>query len=150
MNLFDDDIVAEYTKWKNANPDSFSWWNYINMNADLDTALAFAKFYCPEIIEIEGCCFLKDKFSYGIYEAWKKECKDDKRSLERIVNLYQIKDFFEINETDNENEKIKVLGKLVEFFWTTSFEKMYPDKALKVEVYEESDGELFVTVYSNR
>ena len=53
MNLFKDDVVSEYQKWKKVNPNNFSWWNFINMKADLDTALAFAKFYCPEIIEIE-------------------------------------------------------------------------------------------------
>lgn len=149
MNLFNDDVVIEYQKWKNANPNNFSWWNFANMKADLDTALAFAKLYCPEIIEIEGCCFLKDKFNNEIFESWKKECKGDRKNTERMVNLYQIRDFFEINETDNEERKIKVLGKVLEYFWTISFEKMYPDKKLKVEVYEEIDEEFFITVYSD-
>ncbi|MBP1564124.1 MAG: hypothetical protein J6A58_00025 [Oscillospiraceae bacterium] len=148
MNLFSDDIVSEYQKWRKANPNNFSWWNFVNMKANLDTALAFAKFYCPEIIEIEECCFLKDKYNYEIYESWKQECKGNKKNIEMMVNLYQICDFFEINETDNEREKIVALGNILKFFWTTTFEKMYPDKKLKVEIYEEPDEELFITVYS--
>ncbi len=150
MNLFNDEVVIEYQKWKKANPNNFSWWNFVNMKADLDTALAFAKLYCPEIVEIEGCCFLKDKFNSQIYESWKQECKGNKKNLEMMVNLYQISDFFEINKTDNEKEKIIALGNILKFFWTTSFEKMYPNKTLKVEIYEESDEELFITVYSEQ
>jgi len=150
MNLFNDDVVSEYKKWKDANPDNFSWWNFVNMKADLDTALAFAKFYCPEIIEIEGCCFLKDKYNSTIYESWKQECKGDKKQLEMMVNIYQICDFFEINETDNEIEKIEVLGNILKYFWTTTFKSMYPEKKLKVEIFEEQDKELFITVYSEQ
>ena len=50
----------------------------------------------------------------------------------------------------NEKEKIEVLGNILRFFWTTSLEKMYPDKKLKVEIYEEPDEELFITVYSEQ
>lgn len=41
MNLFEDDLIREYQEWKTANPNSFNWWSYVNLKADLHTALVF-------------------------------------------------------------------------------------------------------------
>jgi len=149
MVLFDDGLIKEYVEWKNANPDNFSWWNFVNMKADLDVALAFAKFYSPEVINIEGYFLLKDKFSKKLFEFWKKECNNSKIDVEKMMNIYQLKDFFHINAQDIENidEKLKALGNVLKFFWEMSFSRRYPNKQVKVEVFEENDGELFITVY---
>jgi len=149
MVLFDDGLIKEYVEWKNANPDDFSWWNYVNMKADLDMALAFAKFYSPEVIIIEDYFFLKDKFSKRLFELWKKECNNSKIDVEKMMNIYQLRDFFHINDQDTNNidEKLKALGNVLKFFWEMSFSRRYPDKQVKVEVFEEDDEELFITVY---
>ena len=44
MNLFNDDLIKEYQEWKKANPNSFNWGSDVNLKADLQTALGFAKF----------------------------------------------------------------------------------------------------------
>ena len=149
MVLFDDGLIKEYVEWKNANPDNFSWWNYVNMKADLDMALAFAKFYSPEVIIIEDYFFLKDKFSKRLFELWKKECNNSKIDVEKMMNIYQLRDFFHINDqdTDNIDEKLKALGNVLKFFWEMSFSRRYQDKQVKVEVFKEDDEELFITVY---
>lgn len=149
MRLFNDDLIEEYSEWKAANPDNFSWWSFVNMKANLDTALAFAKFFSPEIIDIEGYFLLKDKFSKELFESWKAECNWDKTNVEKMMNLYQLRDFFHINISDeqNEDEKLKALGKVLKFFWETSFKNAYPNRQIEVRVFEEDDGELFVTVF---
>lgn len=60
-----------------------------------------------------------------------------------------MRDFFHINDQDIENidKKLKTLGNVLKFFWEMSFSRRYPDKQVKVEVFEEDDGELFITVY---
>lgn len=45
MLTFKDDLVKEYSDFKNVNPGNFSWWSYVNMKSDLQTALVFAKFF---------------------------------------------------------------------------------------------------------
>lgn len=149
MKLFDDILIEEYTEWKTANPDNFTWWNFVNMKSNLDMALAFAKFFSPEILIIEGYFLLKDKFSKEIFESWKVECSGNKTNVEKMMNLYQLRDFFHINDEniENEDEKLKALGKVLQFFWGMSFKNSYPDKQITVAVYEEDDGELFITVY---
>ena len=63
MELFNSDIISEYSEWKSANKDSFTWWNYVNLKADINAALGLAKFFYPEIIEKDGGIFLKDSFN---------------------------------------------------------------------------------------
>lgn len=149
MELFDDILIEEYTEWKTANPDNFTWWNFVNMKSNLDMALAFAKFFSPEILITEGYFLLKDKFSKEIFESWKVECNGNKTNVEKMMNLYQLRDFFHINDenTENEDEKLKALGKVLQFFWGMSFKNRYPGKQVTVAVYEEDEGELFITVY---
>ncbi|MCR3759764.1 hypothetical protein KYB31_12350 [Clostridium felsineum] len=57
MGLFKDTIIEEYKIWKEANPNNFTWWNYVNMKADITTALAFGGFFYGELIEHDGCIF---------------------------------------------------------------------------------------------
>lgn len=149
MELFDDNLIKEYTEWKDANLDNFSWWNFVNMKANLDLALAFAKFFSPEIVIVDGYFLLKDKFSKELFESWKKACSYNKTSVEKMMNLYQLRDFFHINNeyTENEDQKIKTLGKVLQFFWEMCLKNRYPSKQIKVEILEEDDGELFITVY---
>lgn len=62
--MFDDNAIKEYTEWKKVNKENFTWWSFVNMmKADLPTALRFAKFFNPTIIEVNDCFFLKDNFS---------------------------------------------------------------------------------------
>lgn len=55
MFTFKDDLVKEYSDFKNVNPGNFSWWSYVNMKSGLQTALAFAKFFYSEFIEVDNC-----------------------------------------------------------------------------------------------
>lgn len=147
--MFKDELISEYNMWKNANPQNFSWWNYINLKSDLQTALGFAKFFYPEVLEIDGCILLKDKFSKELYELWRSECNGEKTYIEKMMNLYQLKDFFHINTQDdgNLNAQIKALGEVLTLFWSMSFQNRFPDRLISVKVFEEDDGELFITVF---
>ena len=95
-SLFEDDLVEEYIQWKKTNT-NFSWWNYVNLRSDVDVALAFSKFYCPDIIIIDNCFLLKDKYNKSIYDSWRIKCSN-KTDIEKMMNLYELEDFFHINQ----------------------------------------------------
>ncbi|WP_054949572.1 hypothetical protein [Numidum massiliense] len=146
--MFKDELIKEFVDWKNANPQGFNWWNYVNIKADLQTALAFARFFYPDIIEIDGLFLLKDKFSQKNYESWRNECKGDKKCIEKMMNLYQVDDFFHINTDDDGNieEQVRVLGNILKTFWSMSFKDRFPDRCIKVMVFEDG-GDYFITVF---
>jgi hypothetical protein len=150
MELFPDELIKEFNEFKNANANNFSWWNYVNMKSDLQTALAFAKFFYPEIIEVEGHFLLKDRYKDELFQKWKVDCENDRTSVEKMINLYELKDFFHINVNEDENElgQIVILGNILKLFWTMSFKQRFPDKNISVEIYEEWES-LFITVYQD-
>ncbi|WP_241774582.1 MULTISPECIES: hypothetical protein [Lysinibacillus] len=147
--LFNDEINSEFMEFKDVNEGKFTWWSYVNMKSDIKTALGFAKFFYPDVIEVEGCFLLKDKFSEKYFEMWKEECQKNKVNIEKMMNLYQVRDFFHINVDEDENleEQIQALGEVLKIFWSLSFKNRFPDREIVVSVFEEEDGELFITVY---
>lgn len=149
--MFNDEINGEFMEFKDVNEGKFTWWSYVNMKSDIKTALGFAKFFYPDVLEVEGCFLLKDKFSEKHFEMWKKECKGNKFNIEKMMNLYQVRDFFHINveEDGNFEEQIQALGEVLKIFWSLSFKNRFPKRKIIVRVFEEEDGELFITVYEN-
>ncbi len=149
--LFNDEINREFMEFKDVNEGKFTWWSYVNMKSDIKTALGFAKFFYPDVLEVEGCFLLKDKFSEKHFEMWKKECKGNKFNIEKMMNLYQVRDFFHINveEDGNFEEQIQALGEVLKIFWSLSFKNRFPKRKIIVRVFEEEGGELFITVYEN-
>ncbi|MBB4823293.1 hypothetical protein HNO89_000513 [Sporosarcina luteola] len=145
--MFENEIHQEFMEFKEANDGDVSWWSYVNMKADLNTALGFAKFFYPDIVEVEGYFLLKDKFSARNLSLWKTDCQHQKAEVEKMMNLYQVRDFFHLNaEDENVEDQIAALGKVLQTFWTLSFASRFPDRAISVPLWEESDGELFITV----
>lgn len=144
---FKDDLVKEYSDFKKANPGNFSWWSYMNMKSDLQTALAFAKFFYPEFIEVDNCLILKDRYSPELYHQWRTR-EDDKTIIEKMMNLYELKDFFHINRNEDEDElnQLKEFGYVLKHFWTQCLKERYLEKQMVVKVFEEYD-DLFITVY---
>lgn len=151
--MFNNEIISEFIEFKNANEGNFTWWNYVNMKSDIKTALGFVKLFYPDIIEVEGCFLLKDKFSEKYFELWKNDCQNNKTNIEKMINLYQVRDFFHINvdeEDENLEEQIQALGEALKIFWSLSFKNRFPNREIVVSVFEEDDGELFITVYEKR
>lgn len=151
MELFRKEILQEYIMLEKANPNNFTWWNYVNMKADIKTALGFAKFFYPELIEVENCIFIKDCFSIKKYNQWKKVCNNEKITIEKAMNSYEIKDFFHINTNYEDvyiEEQIQALGTILKKFWTLSFKERFPNRNITVDIIE-VDKIVYITVFEN-
>lgn len=118
------------------------------MKADIQIALGFAKFFYPEIIEVDNCIFIKDGFTMEKYEQWKCVCKD-RKTLEKAINAYEVRDFFHINtnfDDENINEQVQALGNILKKFWTLSFNERFPNINIVVEIIED-DESLYITAF---
>lgn len=149
LELFDDSIISEFKEWKDYNGEKFTWWSYLNMKANLDIALAFAKFFCPDVVIFENCFFLKDRFFMDNYVAWKNEL-NDKTTIEKMMNLYSVRDFFHLNDCGDDfySQKIEALAISLQYFWNLSFLDRFPDRKIAVEIIDEgADDDIFITVY---
>ncbi|MBO8172807.1 MAG: hypothetical protein H0Z33_13085 [Bacillaceae bacterium] len=148
--MFEDELIKDYYEWKNANPGNFNWWSYINLKSDLQTALGFARFFYPDIVEIDGCIILKHRFSKKLYKEWKKECDSEKTCIEKMMNLYQLKDFFHLNTQDDGNleDQVKALGDVLKLFWSMSLKDRFPDRVFNIKVFDDN-GNLFITIFED-
>lgn len=149
INL-DTGILKEYKKYRNVNPD-WDVGSYLNTFYDLNTAVALSKLYFPDFVDIQNCVILDMRYDEDVFNQWYKEFKGNISQVEKMCNLYELKDFFHINDTlGNEIEKkkmIETLGTVLKTSWGISLEKLYPEKSFKVDVFEDY-GSSFITLYS--
>lgn len=54
-----------------------------------------------------------------------------------------------VDEDENVEEQIQALGKAIKLLWSLSFKDRFPSREIVVSLFEEDDGELFVTVYED-
>ncbi|MCL6601186.1 MAG: hypothetical protein K6T81_21000 [Alicyclobacillus macrosporangiidus] len=148
MTLFEDTLIQEFQMWKKANPTTFSWWSFVNMKADLQTALGFAKFFYPDVVEVDGYFLLADTYNERRLSEWIQECGGDKSCVEKMMNLYEVNDFFKINQREDETEEqVDTLGRVLQLFWTMSFKQRFPTREIVVDLFRDNDENLFITVY---
>lgn len=152
--MFSDQLIKEYKEWKTVNGDQFTWWSFVNYKYDVVAALAFIKFFNPEIVEHDGCYFLKDSLSLTSYKGWKEEFKNDRTSIEKMINLYEPKDFFHINpvpdDLENGQQLIIAFAEALREQWEVSLRSRYPDVKFIVELFEEDKSDLYIRVFVER
>lgn len=148
MISIQEDLINEYAEYKKVNGERFNWWSYVNMKSDVQTALGFVKLFYPDIVEVEGYFIIKDRFNQRVFNQW-KEREKNKSVVEKMVNLYEVKDFFHINTNENENleKQLLVFGEALKHFWKQSFVERFPTRNIQVALFEEY-GDLFITVYT--
>lgn len=157
--MFNDNIVKEFFVKKEESNGIFDWWDFINEKSDLATSLGFAKLFCPEMMEVDGCYVLKHRYNAKNFNEW-KESGLTLEELESVTNMYEITDFFTTNLIVDENysEMIDALGEVLKYFWTLTLKNRYPNIPFVVNLYEdyeyEEDGKQFaslnITIYIDR
>lgn len=140
------DLLSDYLDFERVNSD----WNigkYLNFNYSLNDALAFSKFFFPTFIFYKGCVVLEDRFDKETFELWFDKFNGEVSKIEKMCNLYELKDFFHINSEDNSIERLKQLGIILQQSWRINLDKLFPQISFEIIVFEEFE-ELFITIYS--
>lgn len=126
----------------------------------MPTSLAFAKLFCPEIIEVEGCFVLKNRYEPKVFNDWKAKLGLSFIALEKITNLYEIGDLFTENTdyTGDYSNMIDSMGKALQYYWQLTLKDRYPDIPFIVELYDDYEfgdngkecAALCITIYVDR
>ncbi len=159
--MFDEKIVKEYALNNEQSKGFYTWWSFIDEKSDLATSLGFAKFFCPDMLEVDGCYVLKHRYDAKTFNEW-KESGLTYKELEVVTNMYEVTDFFNRNleeyEKDNYSEMIDALGEALQYFWSLTLKDRYPDIPLVVDLFEDYEYEeegreyaaLIITIYTER
>lgn len=149
MNLnFDYSLLKDYKLFEQANVGNWNILSHLNFNYDIDAALSFSKFFIPEFINHKGCLILSFLFKEEIFDAWYKDSIGNKIIIEKMCNLYEVKDFFHINSDithPNFESKIFYLSNILKHSWQLVLNDLYPDKYIVDTFFDDT---YFITVYS--
>lgn len=142
------DLLDDYSLWENANKDNWSIAAYINQFYDINTALAFTKFFFPDFIEKEGCVILSFRYDEKVFKQWHEEFKGDISHVEKYCNLYDVADFFHINSSKSvSDEVVEELAKALKKSWEINCKLLFPNRDMMVDVFKEYEVTR-ITLYS--
>lgn len=140
------DILNDYPEFEAVNKN----WNilsYLNYRYDLNAALAFSKLFMPDFIDYKGCIILSFLFSEERAEEWYEEFDGGIKEVEKMCNLYELCDFFHINNEKNTSEaQFFALGEALRVSWRLNLYQIYPDKKFNIDVFEEYQS-IYITFY---
>lgn len=105
--------------------------NFVANCVGLESILACAGLFCPEIIEIDGAIYRSENNNqkFSPYEGYGK----DKKTLEMVNNTFPISDFF-LMATDEacEDEILMTeFSEVLKYFWGIRLKSLYPNKTFE-------------------
>jgi len=147
----DKSILKDYSSFEMVN-DKWDIGAYLNTFYDLNAAIAFSKLFYPDFVETRGCVIISMRYDRENFESWYNECQGEISEIEKMCNLYEIKDLFHINPVEFNIEEgysraINILGDILKKSWDINLKLLYPDKRFNVDVFEEYDS-TYITLYS--
>ncbi|HGM9961314.1 TPA: hypothetical protein ACKREV_000879 [Providencia stuartii] len=113
-------------------PLDYSLPNFVSNCVGLESILACAGLFCPEIIEIDGVIYRCENNNRKIepYDGYGK----DKRTLEMVNNVFSFNDFFLSTITDaaSDNEVLMTeFSNVLKYFWGIRLKSLYPNKTFE-------------------
>lgn len=127
----DIDQLKNFQRWKQANGDDFSLWDYLSRASRAEVAIAFTKLFWPDFIEHEGGVFLSEAFNVELYQQWKAHLGNDLVAIERVINHQHLDDI--LSGADKVGIKnLFYLGEVLVQMWESRLKSLYPDKDFEV------------------
>lgn len=128
-------------------------------NNQLDSTVAAAALFCPDIICVKDYIFVKmflndpdnDEQLIKMVEKLEEAYDHRKKDIEIAINSWSVGDFF-LNDHSNlprSDEYMNYYAKILRYFWQLRVKQLFPDKNVVVELGYELMGELglCITMY---
>jgi hypothetical protein len=132
MNLKHPNIkqFVDYQRWQEASGKArFGFWDYLNAKGNFEMAVAFAKLFWPDFVEVEGHIFLSEMYEEAQFREWQKALQEVSR-VEAVVNHLHIYDLFLNNDASAalELELLEYLAQVLLKCWAYALNEQFPDK----------------------
>lgn len=92
-----------------------------------DLAIAFAHFFWPEFVEIDGCVLFKEHYDSVTFQRWQEEYGGDHALIERMVNHTHLDSFF-LNSDGVEEDAYDYLVHITARMWKAGLQEQFPNK----------------------
>lgn len=142
----DEEKLSSYREFSEINAN----WNilsYLNYNYDINAAIAFSKLFFPDFKIVKDCIVLAFLYNEANFEDWYKEFDGSVPLTEKMSNLYELKDFFHINQEAVDSDMILMFGNALKKIWEINLKQLFPARNFIVDLFDEYNSQ-FITFYS--
>lgn len=142
----------DFFSWKDAN-NNFTMWTYVSAKMSIGAAIGMSAFLCPTLINVDGAYLIEESNKMDRLAEWRLTTGSDVQRLEKAINSWEVKDFFNFNPEKNINaESIELLGKQIQYLWSLTLLDRYPHVQTVVELIGDNTNldPLVVVVYVRR
>lgn len=141
-------ILKDYSAFEKANKNNWNILSYISFKYDIDAALAFSKFLFPDFVTYRDCLILSFLFKKETCDAWFNTPSNNIITIEKMCNLFEVRDFFYVNRDINDTKmdlKLDYLSKMLKYAWQTHLNQLFPEQYVVDIFFEET---YYITIYS--
>jgi len=126
-------MISELSGWNNGNGITLESW--IGINGAFKLAAGYATIFWPTFVLFEDY-ILREGFHLESLRGFEKSRKDNKASVERVMNHLHIADIH-CNDRENVSEdKIVFLGRKLKEIYEMKLRSQFPGRPCEVEFYE--------------
>ncbi|HEX9067749.1 MAG TPA: hypothetical protein VF807_03185 [Ktedonobacterales bacterium] len=127
-----------------------TWMNTAFNLVGIERMLAAATVFWPDIVEEDGYVFIAEFYTQAI-EGLMERFGGDKRRIERWVNAWSLETFFlgdelALSPALSDSALLTAFGEILRHFWVLRLQTLFPNRRFIVEVGEEIEGELGLSI----
>ncbi|MCL1809780.1 MAG: hypothetical protein FWG42_08495 [Clostridiales bacterium] len=109
--------------------------NHAFNTCGIESFIAVASVFCPEIVEVNEYIFISEFYNGGV-EILEEQYGKDRKKIEQWVNSWSLADFFlqARDESVHVDDIIVEYGKAIQYFWSLRLKELFPDRNIIVEL----------------
>jgi hypothetical protein len=131
--------LPRFEEWRRGFDGRVSLWDYASRKGGVTLALAFASLFWPQLIEVEDCILLKERYDPDAFRQWRAQLGDQREAIERAVNHVHLWDLFDAASEDVPDEGLDCLAAAMAGTWAAAVAEQFPGRLGEVVVTQ--DGE---------
>jgi hypothetical protein len=136
----DDVKLPRFEDWRQGFGGGVGLWDYASRKGGVTLAIAFARLFWPELIEVEDCVLLKERYDPTAFEQWRAQLGDQHEAIERTVNHVHLWDLFDPASEGVPEEGLDSLAAIIAETWRCALARQFPGRSGAVLL--ERDGEV--------
>jgi hypothetical protein len=125
-------------EWQRPN---FSAWDFLNYNADVELAAAFASLFWPQFVEVDGFVLLAVHYSPESLGRWRERYPSDRRAIESAINEVYVYDLFRHRDRDDVPLAVhEFVGQVLRRTWACALDSTFPSRRFEFSYRSEPEA----------
>lgn len=111
-----------------------SVWDLLGTSGGTELAIAFSSLYWPELLEVEGCVLLRERYNPSNFRGWWDELDGDRSRIEGLINHVHLWDLCGCSEDEVSDEALQDLARILALTWRCALQHEFPDQTFDVRL----------------